>query len=1035
VVSCTSDGDELGIRDTICGEYIQDGVNHEMPYFKRVGPSDEDGQNVYLYIWDSRDGDSFCGWWFGSEVGGEEVWLQNKTCSPLPPKSGWQWSDGTVHDEFVVGRRDGDGGDEDAGADEADGGDGSAELPNAKRTRREPPKDAAGWEELYQRYATEVETLDADVAQAVEVAELAADIDLGLEEASVARAAEILDTHSQALMKLRQELLLDGLQGPSAPKTIKEQSMELFKKMGDLGQQVKLAQVQITTARSERTKRREEEKQRTERDAFQNELKTKMAAELEELTQYCQDQLNAVDDEAERVACAAAPLEVEGEFEVEDVMESAVAETEERLRIAQDTIMEARRELANRMPGNMARRPGDSGCTQVLLDFQHKLTALQLEKLAPYVGLRMRHTQKVLSRRALRELSEQVSEAEVEVEKAVVATAPLGEETAQSVTEADDAVASGKAALEWAMRAMKAARAREAQKQGTGDANFTESLERLSEQTMQLGLKLLEAQKASDKLRAGVAAENLVRQVAEKLSGVEVALQQLCTNEILIEELAEVDAEMTASVEAERLAEADGTLVGAGATFGAAETWANYITSIRGNTTTLSNDEMKEALEQLRARVAEGRKKMVSLSIHASTIRRMAIRRGVEASVRIAEDHLQRLQEKVATLTGSTTETGEGKDPEDSVVGGVDEAAKKAVDKAARVVNTSTVSARGSVVEAIRKLRALPGSCAVTDKAIAEALGRLERLHGEVLKAVASMKQAEERALARASLAEVQTRIRAVADEANELRREASSFGKDTLGEDIDTAAAKNAKVQATLMSVAHAVRQRLSQGTQEAMKQELETKETEIKVVFEALAEANKALREWRDSRRTGDLVEQITAQIEQLEKALEEATEAEYPLLTGLEDMASDSSCAALLDLEKAISKAQHAAGQGRLALSRAAADVRQFAPKANEACSDELEALKQRLEDSASKVSVLGAETQGRRANMQKHQAFVLAKEGEEAVARLVEFFAEHSREGGLAQQAGQGGVGQSDGVHRAAGGDLQGPKHTRGQGFGG
>merc|ERR1719464_1975746 len=65
-------------------------TNHNRAVYRRVNPQSE--SRVLLYYWDERDGDEQRGWWFGPEVGGEEVWAHNACTanSALPPARGWR---------------------------------------------------------------------------------------------------------------------------------------------------------------------------------------------------------------------------------------------------------------------------------------------------------------------------------------------------------------------------------------------------------------------------------------------------------------------------------------------------------------------------------------------------------------------------------------------------------------------------------------------------------------------------------------------------------------------------------------------------------------------------------------------------------------------------------------------------------------------------------------------------------------------------------------------------------------------------------
>ena len=58
---------------------------------------------VYLYYWDDRDGSDYSGWWFGPQVGGDQVWAYNSERAMSPPTTGWRVPyDGPMDTTFVV---------------------------------------------------------------------------------------------------------------------------------------------------------------------------------------------------------------------------------------------------------------------------------------------------------------------------------------------------------------------------------------------------------------------------------------------------------------------------------------------------------------------------------------------------------------------------------------------------------------------------------------------------------------------------------------------------------------------------------------------------------------------------------------------------------------------------------------------------------------------------------------------------------------------------------------------------------------------
>jgi len=83
-------GWDKGMADTIAGTYAPFSNNHHRAVYRRVDPKTD--SNVLLYYWDERDGEEQRGWWFGPEVGGEEVWAHNAgtPTSTVPPARGWR---------------------------------------------------------------------------------------------------------------------------------------------------------------------------------------------------------------------------------------------------------------------------------------------------------------------------------------------------------------------------------------------------------------------------------------------------------------------------------------------------------------------------------------------------------------------------------------------------------------------------------------------------------------------------------------------------------------------------------------------------------------------------------------------------------------------------------------------------------------------------------------------------------------------------------------------------------------------------------
>ena len=105
VYSTANDQEEYLIKE-LCGEYVPKGINHGKPFYEKTI---QDAETCFLYYWDCRDGAANEGWWFGIELGGNEVFSHNDNGStPFPPAKGWKIPfDGAdaVRDTLVVKRQ------------------------------------------------------------------------------------------------------------------------------------------------------------------------------------------------------------------------------------------------------------------------------------------------------------------------------------------------------------------------------------------------------------------------------------------------------------------------------------------------------------------------------------------------------------------------------------------------------------------------------------------------------------------------------------------------------------------------------------------------------------------------------------------------------------------------------------------------------------------------------------------------------------------------------------------------------------------
>lgn len=93
------------ISDIIAGVYIPASMNHGKVVYKKQERSR--GLDVLIYYWDDRDGPELCGWWFGPNVGGDQVWAYHPSrTASTPPASEWNVPhDGPIDPSFSVSMR------------------------------------------------------------------------------------------------------------------------------------------------------------------------------------------------------------------------------------------------------------------------------------------------------------------------------------------------------------------------------------------------------------------------------------------------------------------------------------------------------------------------------------------------------------------------------------------------------------------------------------------------------------------------------------------------------------------------------------------------------------------------------------------------------------------------------------------------------------------------------------------------------------------------------------------------------------------
>jgi len=395
VISKGNDQGEVVIR-TLVGDYVEKGANHGRKFFQKLPNKGGTGDfvEVYLYYWDSRDGPSFEGWWFGNKLGGTQVWSHNSDKSLIPPTSGWKipW-DGQVRPTLVLG-------------------------PKQQMQREEA-------ETKLKAISAEVAKVDAEAKQAVSQASALGNNQSNMQ--SLLQAEQLLQPHSTAMMEVQRKLQ-DAQKGHPG---------DIARNFSQLANQLRMTQQQAQQLTNKFRQSR-----------IQAESQAKMAeAELRE-TKAFEDMMPDVSQK-----CTAAEEAIEKAIATHEAIASSsdgdnqvsasVEETEAAVKEAEKAATEASVILQAKM--NQIRRFESpkvrDNSAQELQKVQQKLQSAQ-SKLQPLKSVRQELAQRVAAQQALKEIQEKMAPLEEDFAAAEEAAVPVssGDATEEQQAAAEQAL-------------------------------------------------------------------------------------------------------------------------------------------------------------------------------------------------------------------------------------------------------------------------------------------------------------------------------------------------------------------------------------------------------------------------------------------------------------------------------------------------------------------------------------------------------------------------------------------------------------------
>ena len=463
------DSEEVVVR-TLVGEYTESGSNHGRKVFKKVADGRAEAVDVYMYYWDSRDGPSFEGWWFGNKLGGTQVWSHNASGSLTPPPSGWKipW-DGSVRATLSV------------------------------TNKAEQQKNEAQMK--LKNMTTDVNSVSTAAKGALDQAKAAA-ADYTSSE-GLKDAETLLQPQLSSLAEAMKQLT-DAQRAGSNQETLRQvQQMR-----SGLQALMSAINVELGKVRSSKQKAEQSEKQKA--------LEERDMTVFQEILPEAVSKANAAEDAVEKAVITSEMIAAGGD-DLDEVRQ-AVGATEQAVQEAQKAMGEARIFLNAKQAA--ARRYESekvkAKAIQELGQLQQQLQEAQ-QKLVPLKNVRQEFVQRTAAQKMMQEVLEKLSPAEVDVDRAEEATQMLTSEEGASkelMVQAQQAVAKAGEHVNTVVRFIESKK-----KNAVGLAK--EELQKMEDRARQSVQRLVDLKTSQKEATEKVGLEVLVKEAAEKLQTVQ----------------------------------------------------------------------------------------------------------------------------------------------------------------------------------------------------------------------------------------------------------------------------------------------------------------------------------------------------------------------------------------------------------------------------------------------------------------------------------------------------------------------------------
>eukprot|EP00929_Paragymnodinium_shiwhaense_P008089 TRINITY_DN112007_c0_g1_i1.p1 TRINITY_DN112007_c0_g1~~TRINITY_DN112007_c0_g1_i1.p1 ORF type:complete len:2409 (+),score=889.80 TRINITY_DN112007_c0_g1_i1:115-7341(+) len=912
------------VAKTVTGTYEPHGENHGRKTYKKLEKVDGmDDMNVFLYYWDDRDGPSFSGWWFGDEVGGSNVFVLNQQPTAQPPAIGWKvpWDADEIKAGgllvSLIGNTAMKVAPASAGGSEPAKGKskGKAAAAPAGPVRVKMEMGAPGPSPIsasaLSAWAQQVEGLVTGAQQSLQRAKAGSPDALSDLQAAGSKLRDAQSRLSDDVRKAKNA----GASGEAALKELSALAVKMRNLQGGISTEVTKLTKAASAAAGQAAKAAEKET---------------AAREIEEKHPAAEQAVATAEEMVETLGSLTSSVTADDTDESREVADEALKEIDRISGEATRSVAEAIRAINAVMA--LTRKAGDAlpdaaGRMEEMTALKSKAEAAN-QKLLPLKRFKMDFQKRAGQLEQVRKLIEKCDYLDTEVEKLTM----MVDDCLKKATSSEEEVKAVEAliakihpAVAMHIRGVEA-------KSRSADAEVVKAeMQMLQERTQECNQKL-EHQIAEFKLVKEKASwAKIMEEAQESAQKVQDAVAACESTEAPFKTGAKklADEEMEAAIKA-----AEGAASKVDVVVAQGKGWLRQkLTEFKAKKSEATKD-FEEELEKLLGEVEKYSEK------HAALLKSTFEQK--YSSLSELFSHFGETEGKLKELADAVKTLEQNKDGGENL-----DTVKTIVDKAMDLEKQASASAR-ELGKAIDGAKAKGGSLV--------AINQLQNRHTALGHELASLRKVVNTRFiglkAQHGLKEQQERVKKISEDAEKASKlvEAEELDEKAVWQFEQLVAETLEAIQASEKGIADSQKQAsLKVVAEETFKKMIE----QVQAAKKSIAEVQSKTKEKRQAVLCKVYPKEVKRRLEELDAALEKASEAELPFLSGLEVLPSEQAADALEKCDAAEQEGNKVHTEARLFITQKIAEVKKYETEAGKACDAELMKLIETLNASWEKL----------------------------------------------------------------------------------